>query len=247
LENERSRDQELGQALLDVRQLVVAYGHVVAINRMSFSVKRGECMGVVGANGAGKSTLFRTIAGMLKPRGGTIMLDGRDIAGMRPWQVAKSRLRLVPEGRELFGGLSVEENLLVGGGSSDNVERDKVLEHAFELFPALEGLRTRKARVLSGGEQQMLAIARAMVARPSILLLDEPSLGLSPAIVSMLISTLRAIRESGVTVLVAEQSLKIPRELCTRVVVCSNGRAVAEGSPNEVLTDSMLRQAFLAG
>jgi ABC-type branched-subunit amino acid transport system ATPase component len=230
---------------LEVQDLVVAYGHAVVVDRVTFRVDPGECLGVVGANGAGKSSMFRCIAGMLRARAGKIRLDGRDVTRDRAWALAGKGLRLVPEGRELFGGLSVAENLRVAAAALPANKRVESIESAIQLFPALGRIGTRHARFLSGGEQQMLAIARAMVAKPSILLLDEPSLGLAPAIVGVLLASLKVIRDAGVSILIAEQSLKIPRELCNRVLVFKQGRIVVEGAPEQILTDHVLRGAFL--
>lgn len=234
-----------GPARLEVRDLVVAYGQAVVIDKVSFRVDPGQCLGVVGANGAGKSSLFRSIAGLVRPRSGAIQMDGRDITQEPPWKLAGRGLTLVPESRELFGGLSVLENLNVAARRLPLPERGRAIDSALSLFPALQSIRTRRARVLSGGEQQMLAIARAMACNPSMLLLDEPSLGLAPAVVSTLLASLKLIQSTGVSILISEQSLRIPQELCDRILVCAGGRIVAEGSPTEVLTDATLRHAFL--
>jgi branched-chain amino acid transport system ATP-binding protein len=217
----------------------------VAVDAVSFSIEPGECVAIVGANGAGKSTLLRSIAGLVRARSGTIHLDGRDITRQHPWTLARSGLRLVPESRELFGDLSVRENLRVGAAVVPSHKRDGAIESMFSLFPALRPLQDRRARVLSGGEQQMLVIARALVANPGILLLDEPSLGLAPSIVGDLITALRAITASGVTVIVAEQALRIPMALCQRTIVCTLGKIVADGPRDDVLTSDVLRQAFV--
>lgn len=231
--------------ILSVTDLVVRYGDLVAVNGLTFELAKGECVGIVGANGAGKSSLMKAIVGLVRLHSGTVVMGGNDITGERPWTVARRGLCLVPEGRELFSSLSVDQHLRVAARRVSAHHRAEAMGSAFRLFPALGPLRDRKARFLSGGEQQMLAVARAMVSRPVVLLLDEPTLGLAPTAVAGLIASLKEIRASGVSIAVAEQSLKLPLELCDRVYVCSGGRFVAEGEPQEVLTDAVLRHAYL--
>lgn len=231
------------ERVLDVRNLTFGYGPVPVIHNISFSLHRGECVAIVGANGAGKSSLFRAIAGLSKPWSGSITLGMRDITNAPAYKSARDGLALVPEGRQLFTGMSVDENLAVAARRLAN-ERAESIESVLEIFPALRKLGSRKAGVLSGGEQQMLVVARALVSRPAALLLDEPSMGLAPAIVANLIEALQRVRDSGVSILVAEQGVRVPAGLADRVLLCKAGKFVASGTPTEMLTPEELGKAF---
>jgi branched-chain amino acid transport system ATP-binding protein len=231
---------------LEVKDLVVRYGRSVAVDRISLSVGRGGSVGIIGANGAGKSSFLKAVAGVVKPYGGSIRIDGVEVGGKSRWAMARRGVRLVPETRELFWNMTVGENLDVGGRLVPRSRRADRLDQVYELFPALAKFRASQANLLSGGQQQMLAIGRALVGDPEVLLLDEPSLGLAPVIVGELIDALKRISETGVSLLVAEQNLRIPRRLCGRVTAFNLGNAVAEGPPAEVLNDSTLRLAFLS-
>jgi branched-chain amino acid transport system ATP-binding protein len=231
---------------LRIADLVVRYGRSVAVKGVDLTVHKGGCVGIVGANGAGKSSFLKAIAGVVKPASGAVELDGVDMAGRTAWSMARSGVRLVPETRELFWHLTVTENLHVGTRLVPRRERGEALDTAFELFPALAKFRGTQAFLLSGGQQQMLAIGRALVGRPELLLLDEPSLGLAPVVVEELIEALRRISSTGVSMVIAEQNLLIPRTLCDRVSAFNLGAMVAEGTPAEVLNESTLRLAFLS-
>jgi branched-chain amino acid transport system ATP-binding protein len=232
---------------LEVSALVVAYGRAIAVDGVNFHLPPGGCIGIVGANGAGKSSLLRAISGVTKPASGSVRIDGNEVAGQPPWSMARRGLRMVPETRELFWSLTVDENLLVGARLTPSAERRAMIASVQELFPALAKLNRQPARLLSGGQQQMLAIARALVGKPQILLLDEPSLGLAPFVVGQLIDALKEIRSRGLSLLVAEQNLRIPRSLCEEVIVVRLGKVVTKGTPKEVLDSSTLRNAFLGG
>lgn len=211
-------------AALEVRGLDVAYGGVSAVRDLSFVVGRGEIVGLIGPNGAGKSTTLHTIMGLVVPRRGDILLEGRSLVGRSPEDVARSGIALVPEGRRIFADLTVEENLrlgLAGRRSGDGVTED--MDAVFELFPIVHEFRARHAGALSGGQQQQLAIARALVARPDVLLLDEPSLGLSPTVVNVVFEALARIRERGITVLLVEQRAQRTVALADRSYVIANG------------------------
>ena len=232
-------------ARLEVIGLTVAYGHAVAVDGLSLRVSAGECVGVVGANGAGKSSLLRCIAGLLQPSGGSIRLEGRSVDRGPAWRLARAGLRIVPEGRELFGDLTVDENLRVGATLLPKGQRDEAVDATYQMFAALQGLRSRRARLLSGGEQQMLAIGRALVGRPKVLLLDEPSLGLSPIAVSALLDSLKQVKATGVSILIAEQGLRLPTALCEEVTVMRLGRSIAVGAPRDTLRSEIVSEAFL--
>jgi branched-chain amino acid transport system ATP-binding protein len=231
---------------LEVENLVVRYGRSVAVHGISLSVRRGGAVGILGANGAGKSSFLKAIAGVVKPYAGSIKLDGVEVSGKSSWAMARKGIRLVPETRELFWNMTVAENLEVGGRLVTRAKRAERLAEVYELFPAMARFRDSRANLLSGGQQQMLAIGRALVGDPEVLLLDEPSLGLAPVVVGELIEALKRISATGVSMLVAEQNLRIPRSLCERVTAFNLGDVVADGTPAEVLNDSTLRLAFLS-
>jgi branched-chain amino acid transport system ATP-binding protein len=231
---------------LEVRDLVVSYGRSVAVHQVSLGVGAGGCVGIVGANGAGKSSFLGAVAGLTRTASGTVSIDGRRVTGKSRWQIARHGLRLVPETRELFWKLSVAENLEAGGRLVPPHQRADLVQSVYDLFPALHRLRDSQAGLLSGGQQQMLAIGRALVGDPVVLLLDEPSLGLAPVVIGELIEALREVCSRGVCMVIAEQNLGIPRRLCDEVTVFNLGRVRATGRPEEVLDQSTLRQAFLS-
>jgi branched-chain amino acid transport system ATP-binding protein len=208
---------------LRVSGLEVAYGGVAAVRDLTLEVGASEIVGLIGPNGAGKSTTLHAIMGLVPPRGGDIALDGVVLTGRPPEAIARSGVALVPEGRRLFGELTVRENLQLGLAGRRGGQNGAALEDAFELFPILREFGKRQAGTLSGGQQQQLAIARALVARPRVLLLDEPSLGLAPTIVDLVFSTLEAIRERGLAVLLVEQRAQRTVALADRTHVLANG------------------------
>jgi branched-chain amino acid transport system ATP-binding protein len=207
---------------LELEDLEVRHGAVVAVRDLSLTVARGEIVGLIGPNGAGKSSTLYAIMGAVRSSGGDVRLDGRSIVGRRPEDVARGGIALVPEGRRIFAELTVEENLRLGM-SARRAKRDEV-ERVHELFPVLRDFRRRQAGVLSGGQQQQLAIARALVAAPDVLLLDEPSLGLAPRLVDVVFEALLTIRDQGLAILLVEQRAQRTVALAQRSHVLSNGR-----------------------
>jgi len=233
--------------VLDVASLEVRYGAVPAVRDLSMQVGRGEIVGLIGPNGAGKSTTLNAIMGVVPARRGEIRLAGRSIRGEAPETIARAGVALVPEGRRIFAEFTVAENLelgLSGRRVKDGVAAD--LGWVYGLFPVVKEFRGRLAGTLSGGEQQQLAIARALVARPDLLLLDEPSLGLAPAIVDVVFDTLRAIRESGVTVLLVEQRAQRTVALADRTYVLSNGELRMTLTPADAGDTDRLVAAYFA-
>src|SRR5450755_6582 len=214
----------MGAFLLELRELEVRYDTVPAVRGLSIGVRKGEIVGLIGPNGAGKSTTLNAIMGLVPIHGGEIILDDQPLGGGSPESIARRGIALVPEGRRIFGELSVQENLRLGLAarrSSEGVAKD--LEDLYGLFPVLRDFARRQAGALSGGQQQQLAIARALVARPDVLLLDEPSLGLSPTIVKIVFDTLRTLHERGLTVLLVEQRAQRTVALADRTYVIANG------------------------
>jgi branched-chain amino acid transport system ATP-binding protein len=232
--------------MLEARDLEVAYGHARALDGASLSVGSGELACVVGPNGAGKSTLINTIAGLLPLTSGSLVFDGVDLATLPPHRFVAAGIAVVPEGRRLFARMSVRENLELGSlVEAARRERRASIARMCELFPALAGRLDAPAGALSGGQQQMVAIARALMAQPRLLLLDEPSLGLSPLIVAEMFDLIRAIHASGVTILLVEQNVVRALEVATRAFILDEGRIVKEGDRDTLLSDPALRRAYL--
>ncbi len=233
--------------MLELRGLDVAYGGVGAVRDLSLTVGRGEIVGLIGPNGAGKSTTLHAIMGLVPPRQGEILLAGSSLLGRSPERVAQSGVALVPEGRRIFAELTVEENLLLGLAgrrSQDGIDED--MGAVYELFPIVQEFKRRHAGVLSGGQQQQLAIARALVAAPDLLLLDEPSLGLSPTVVDVVFEALRAIRERGLTVLLVEQRAQRTVALADRTYVIANGELRLTLSPADAGDTEKMVAAYLS-
>jgi branched-chain amino acid transport system ATP-binding protein len=232
--------------LLVVENVTVDYDGAIALREVSLNVDQGSIVALVGSNGAGKSSLLSTVVGLKRPAQGRVLLDGRDITGLPAHRVARLGVALVPEGRRLFPGLSVWRNLLLGAyGRSDNGNRAETLEVVRELFPVLEERRDQEAATLSGGEQQMLAIARALMSRPRLLLLDEPSLGIAPQLVVRIFDSLKEINEHGITILLVEQRLQQALRLASRGYVLQTGRVALEGPSTDLLASDEVRQAYL--
>jgi branched-chain amino acid transport system ATP-binding protein len=231
---------------LEARALTVAYGDATAIWDASLRVGEGEVVAVIGPNGAGKTTLVNTIAGLHRPRAGTLVFGGLDLATVRSHLVCRHGIALVPEGRRLFTRMTVEENLEMGAyrGEARRL-RDESLARVYRLFPILDARRRQLAGSLSGGQQQMVAIGRALMARPRLLLLDEPSLGLAPAVVDHMFEIIRAIHAEGVAILLVEQNVARALEIADRVYVLEEGRMVAEGPAATLRDDPRLRRAYL--
>ncbi|MCL5045421.1 MAG: ABC transporter ATP-binding protein [Actinobacteria bacterium] len=231
--------------MLQVEQLCVSYDGVPALHKVSLEVRSGEIVAIVGPNGAGKTTFMRTVAGALAPEGGSISWEGRPIRGLAPHRVVGLGISLVPEGRRIFGKMSIEENLHLGGFRVSAAERADLMAEIFDIFPRLKERRRQKAGTLSGGEQQMLAIARALMSRPRLLMLDEPSLGLAPALVEKMFEVVREINGRGVSVLLVEQDVRDALELSRRGYVLQNGRIVLQGSGRELLENQLIKEAYL--
>jgi branched-chain amino acid transport system ATP-binding protein len=237
--------------LLRVEGLSAAYGPVRVLHDVSFTLAEGESISVLGANGAGKSTLLRAISGLLVRRQGSIVFAGREIAARRPDEIVRLGVSQVPEGRRLFFPLTVLENLEAGalplrnGGRAAEVK--DALAMVFELFPRLAERRTQISGTLSGGEQQMLAIARALMSRPRMLLLDEPSVGLAPKIIESLFGVLHALKGHGLTILLAEQHVPLALDLADRAIVLGLGRVALSGPPAELRDSAEIRRIYLGG
>ena len=232
--------------MLEVKGLSVGYKELIAVQDVSFTVQKGEVVSLVGSNGAGKSTILRTIAGLLRPRQGEILLDGEPIHVIPPYDIVRKRIAMVPEGRQLFGRLSVLDNLLLGAYAVDSkAEIAELLASVLALFPRLAERRGQRAETLSGGEQQQLAIGRGLMSRPSLLLLDEPSLGIMPKLMSEIFKTIREISQKGVTVFLVEQNVYEALSICNRAYVLQSGRIVLEGQGSELLASDLVRKAYL--
>jgi branched-chain amino acid transport system ATP-binding protein len=230
---------------LELRDLEVAYGGVPAVQGLSLTVAPGEIVGLIGPNGAGKSTALHAIMGLVAARGGEIRFGGRSLRKRTPEAIARSGIALVPEGRRLFAELTVEENLRLGLAARPR-GADNDVEDVLDLFPVVDEFRARPAGALSGGQQQQLAIARALVARPSILLLDEPSLGLAPTVVDLVFSTLRTIAERGIGVLLVEQRAQRTVALAERTHVLANGELRLTLTPDDAADTDRMVAAYLS-
>jgi branched-chain amino acid transport system ATP-binding protein len=231
---------------LELERLAVAYGDAPAVWDATLEVDDGQVVAVIGPNGAGKSTLVNTIAGLQRPRSGVLRFAGVDLAALPPHQVCRHGIALVPEGRRLFTRMSVEENLEIGCYRAEaRRARPATLERVYGLFPILRERRRQLAGSLSGGQQQMVAIGRGLMARPRLLLLDEPSLGLAPAVVDLMFETIRAIHDEGVAILLVEQNVVRALDIADRAYVLEEGRVVAEGAPSDLRQDARIRQAYL--
>jgi branched-chain amino acid transport system ATP-binding protein len=232
--------------LLEVRNLHVSYGDAPVLWDATLEVAAGQVVAVVGPNGAGKSTLINTIAGILRARKGEILLDGKDIAKVPGHRVCEHGIAIVPEGRRLFTHMSVIENLELGSYRSEaRASGEGSLEKVFSLFPILKERRHQIAGSMSGGQQQMVAIGRALMAQPRLLLMDEPSLGLSPAVVDDMFRIIRAINERGVAVLLVEQNIHKALEMAHHAYVIEQGRIVTSGKPDTLLGNPRIREAYL--
>ena len=234
--------------MLSVSSLSVVYGEVEAVSRVDFALEKGQVLALVGANGAGKSSTLGAIAGLVRPAGGAIRLDGRDIAGLPAEQIARMGVALVPEGRRIFQSLTVAENLRLGGAvhqsAADLKER---MAEMLDLFPILRRYFQNKGGNLSGGEQQMLAIARALMSRPRLLLLDEPSLGLAPQVIDAVFDLIEQLKHRGLTILLVEQNVSLALDVAEHAVVLANGAVALTGPAAELANSDLVRQAYLGG
>ena len=231
--------------MLEFKQVNTFYGRVQALHDVSLSVRKGEIVTLIGANGAGKSTLLMTLCGDPRAASGSILYEGQELIGQSTPEIIRKGIAIAPEGRRVFARLTVEENLAMGAFFSDKSEREQQLAHVLELFPRLKERFAQRAGTMSGGEQQMLAIGRALMCRPRLLLLDEPSLGLAPLIIARIFETIEQLREEGVTVFLVEQNANQALKLADRGYVLENGRIVMEGSGQELLADARVREAYL--
>jgi branched-chain amino acid transport system ATP-binding protein len=234
--------------VLEVHELEVHYGKVYALQGIDLHVQRGETVAVLGANGAGKSTLLNTIVGLIQPSGGEIRFDGYSLAGMPAHDIRTLGLGYVPEGRRVFSDMTVYENLVIGAYTLRNrAQQAENLKNIYQTFPVLKERHRQLAGTLSGGEQQMLAIGRALMSAPDLMLLDEPSLGLAPLIVQDIFHVLRDINQRGVTILLVEQSANLALKLADRAYVLESGKVTAEGSAQEIASSSSVIEAYLGG
>ena len=232
--------------MLEINNLSVNYGHIQALQGASLSAEEGSIVSIIGANGAGKSTMLRTISGLNSAKSGSsIRFLGKEMVGVAPHKIVRAGIVHVPEGRKVFAGLSVIDNLKIGGFLYKGAELQKTLDHILEMFPILAERRNQFAGTLSGGEQQMLAIGRGLMAQPKLLLLDEPSLGLAPIVVNTVFKMINEIRESGVTILLVEQNARKALNICDKAYVLENGFIRKEGSGQQLLNDPDVIAAFL--
>ncbi len=232
--------------MLSVNNLSVGYKGLLAIQDVSFEVKSGEIVSLIGSNGAGKTTLLKTILGLLKPVKGEIRLNDQVISGRPAYDIVKMKIALVPEGRRLFPRLSVQDNLLLGAYTVESKEQiAESLETVLRLFPWVKARADQRAGTLSGGEQQQVAIARGLMSRPELLMLDEPSLGVMPKLVTEIFETVERIAGEGVTVLLVEQNVFEALQVCHRAYVLQTGRIVMEGTSSELSQSDLVRKAYL--
>ena len=230
--------------ILQIKDLQVSYGGIDAVRGISFNVKEGEIVTLIGANGAGKSSTLRAISGLVKAKGGSILFNGDEIRGMDPTAIVSKGLMMVPEGRKIFPNLTVLENLRIGAYlRKDQLDED--IEMVYNLFPRLRERSWQAGGTLSGGEQQMLAVGRALMGRPKLLMMDEPSLGLAPIVVQGIFDIIQQIHEAGTTVLLIEQNANMALHVADRAYVIENGRISMEGSGKELLEDESVKAAYL--
>lgn len=234
--------------MLEVKNLHVSYGMIDAVKGIDFQVNDGEIVSLIGANGAGKTTTMHTLSGLLKAKEGTILLDGKDLTKIKANKIVGMGLVQVPEGRRVFTQMSVEENLQLGAYlRHDKSEIAKDFRHVYELFPRLEERKKQLAGTLSGGEQQMLAMARALMSKPKVLLMDEPSMGLSPLLVKEIFAIIKDINKAGTTIFVVEQNAKMALEIADHAYVMETGKIVLSGTGKELAASSEVQKAYLGG
>ena len=233
--------------LLKVDNIHVYYGAIHAIKGISFEVNEGEIVTLIGANGAGKSTTLNTVAGLLKPREGSITLEGQSLLGIPAHKLISHGMALCPEGRRIFQTMTVRENLEMGGFSRPNEEIDASIEDVFVRFPRLKEREKQIAGTLSGGEQQMLAMGRALMSKPKLLMLDEPSMGLAPILVEQIFAIIKELHEAGTTILLVEQNAQMALSIADRAYVLGTGMITMFGAAADVLADDRVRAAYLGG
>ncbi|WP_035379447.1 ABC transporter ATP-binding protein [Fervidicella metallireducens] len=230
--------------MLKIENLVVNYGGIEAVKNISIHVEEGKIVTLIGANGAGKSTTLRTVAGIVKPKRAKITFQGKDITGKQPDYIVSQGITLVPEGRRVFPNLTVLENLKIGAYlRKDNIQRD--IDHVYELFPRLKERSWQLAGTLSGGEQQMLAVGRALMSRPKLIMMDEPSLGLAPIVVQGIFDIIRTINKEGITVLLIEQNANMALKAADWAYVLETGTITKQGTGQDLLADESIKEAYL--
>ena len=233
-------------AMLEVKDLEVYYGVIQAIKGISFEVNKGEVIALIGANGAGKTTILHTITGLLSPKKGSVIYEGTDITKIPAHKIVSLGMAHVPEGRRVFADLSVYENLKMGAYTrKDKNEVEETLEKVYERFPRLKERKNQMAGTLSGGEQQMLAMGRALMSKPKIILMDEPSMGLSPILVNEIFDIIQEVSKSGTTVLLVEQNAKKALSIADRAYVLETGKIVLDGKAEDLLNDDSIKKAYL--
>ncbi|MDD6804894.1 MAG: ABC transporter ATP-binding protein [Lachnospiraceae bacterium] len=232
-------------SLLEVQDLHVYYGSIHAIKGISFHVEKGEIVTLIGANGAGKSTTLNTVSGLLKPRDGSVFFDGSSIVGVPAHKIVGKGMALCPEGRRIFAQLSVEENLEMGAFTRPGSEIKDSMERVYENFPRLKERYKQTAGTLSGGEQQMLAMGRALMSKPDLMMLDEPSMGLAPILVDQIFEIIKKLHKNGTTILLVEQNAQMALSIADRAYVLETGKIVNEGTGAELLHDDSVRKAYL--
>ena len=236
----------MSERLLEVKDLEVYYGMINALKGISFHVDRGEIVSLIGANGAGKTTTLHTITGLIRPRNGSVIYKGTDLTHTPAHKIVSMGMVHVPEGRRIFQGLTVQENLMMGAYSQkDKNKIAETMETVFEQFPRLKERRRQLAGTLSGGEQQMLAMGRALLANPELIVLDEPSMGLSPLLVSEIFEIVKSFRDAGKTVLLVEQNAKKAMSISDRVYVLETGTITTSGAASELINDESIKKAYL--
>ncbi len=233
--------------MLDVQNIDVFYGGIHAIKKVSLAVRRGQLTALIGANGAGKTTALKAICGLQPPRDGMVVFDGQNITGSPPHVCVKRGLVLCPEGRRIFPDLTVDENLALGAYTRNDSEIGSDMKLMHEMFPILKERAGQSAGTLSGGEQQMLALSRALMSRPKLLMLDEPSLGLAPLIVDRIFGVLKDLKARRVTILLVEQNARQALEIADQAYVLETGRVVNQGDPKKLLCDDTIMKAYLGG
>lgn len=233
-------------AMLEVKDLEVYYGMIQAIKGVSFEVNQGEIIALIGANGAGKTTILHTVTGLLAPKKGSVLFEGKDITKIPAHKIVSLGMAHVPEGRRVFADLSVYENLKMGAYTrKDKEEIEKSLDRVYERFPRLKERKNQLAGTLSGGEQQMLAMGRALMSQPKIILMDEPSMGLSPILVNEIFDIIQEVSKSGTTVLLVEQNAKKALSIADRAYVLETGKIVLDGKAEALLNDDSIKKAYL--
>jgi branched-chain amino acid transport system ATP-binding protein len=234
-------------ALLSVKDLHVSYGAIKAVQGISFDIEKGEIVTLIGANGAGKSTTLNTIAGLIKPDDGSIEFAGESIVGIKPHKIVEKGLALCPEGRRVFTQMSVAENLDMGGYIRSDAENSETIKVVYERFPRLKERINQPAGTMSGGEQQMLAMGRALMSKPDLLMLDEPSMGLAPILVEEIFDIIKELNRNGTTILLVEQNASMALSIADRGYVLEVGRTTKTGSGKDLLHDDDVRKAYLGG